>query len=406
MRVLLSCLCLLALCSPVPSEQESAYDECAAGVDGHCSLSALQLRSSQIRAEHGTARSSADLCVDNEQEVEASNAVLQGTKSCDEMFPNEARVFRRYMHNTSNRILVFGWLYCPCVTVAQVRLAEANLCYVGRLWQDSKSTLMRYLQCKAGDANAHSFVYFRKQGSRGLDKNSRDPHSWVYAGTGFDLNDSAMSQQDLLKKADAANASTTCHVPDVKVNIYGTKLKACRTDESDSSGSWQKDGTCSELAGDSLQICVEDLPANFFEATHDLKPWSRKHAGSHRCVSIGALSLYMTNAQKHPGGADAIKFCCKCIPETVFTKEYLGKWYHWRGHHASALSGLHKLVSTCISQESDLSLKCGLKERFMVLQHFSAELNASSDFNGLSGQFGEQAALQASLDGIHCLRHG
>lgn len=346
-----------------------------------CGLNALQLRQGLkddlLDAESLNCQSAQD------------SEIIAGIRdqNCDQRWPNEARLIHKYMRNASNRVLLFGWMQCPCVGIAQARLAASNLCYVGRQWENPKSTLLKYLQCRESDPQSHSFIYFRSDGAENA--------SWSFAGNGFALDNKAMSEASLSDKIVKANASKTCHHAHINVNVYGTQLEECRVGR-DVAGSWQDDGTCSEQIGGVHQICIEKLPADFSQQTHQ-SAWSEARAGKRHCVCIGAWSLYMTDASKHADGARSIMPHCKAIPETVFTPQYLRNWRDWNGYPASVLRGIQELASRCLAQEKDVELKCGLKERFLKLQH-SPEAKELQHADELS-------VLDSRLAEVHCLSH-
>jgi len=291
--------------------------------------------------------------------VESGRLAGSGTagQSCEERFPQEAQVVNNYMSNTTTHVLLFGWISCPCVGIAQARFAELSLCYEGRQWADPNSRLMAYFQCRENDSQSHSFIYFRSTSA---------DSGWSFAGNGFAFEESAMSSDVLSAKIQAASAPTTCKHANVKTNLYGTQLEECRVGD-DESGSWMDDGTCSEQTGGIHQICIEALPADFSTATHQ-PPWSKERAGKRHCVCVGAWSLYMTDADKHEDGAQKMMPHCRSIPETVLTVEYLGHWKDWNGYPASVLKGIKELVSRCFEQAESNELKCGLKTRFTKLQ--------------------------------------
>lgn len=301
------------------------------------------------------------------------------TQSCEKRFPQDAEVVKGYMGNTSNRVLLFGWISCPCVGIAQARFAASSLCYEGRQWANPSSGLMAYLQCKENDPQSHSFIYFRESTDADSD--------WTFVGNGFALEDSAMSEDSLNSKISAAGAATTCKRPSVKNNLYGTQLEECRVGN-DNSGSWMDDGTCSEQTGGIHQICIESLPADFSSETHQ-SPWSEERKGKRHCVCVGAWSLYMTDADKHKEGAESIMPHCKSIPETVLSTDYLGHWRDWNGYPASVLHGIRELVSRCLEQADDTDLKCGLKERFEKLQASTEakELKDAKELQTLADSF-------------------
>mmetsp|Transcript_117401 Transcript_117401/g.204017 ORF Transcript_117401/g.204017 Transcript_117401/m.204017 type:complete len:490 (-) Transcript_117401:280-1749(-) len=275
---------------------------------------------------------------------------VKAGQSCEDKFPNEAKVLAGFMSKSSAKVLLFGWLNCPCVGIAQARLGEKSVCWDGRTWADPTSKLMAYFQCREKEPESHSFIYFRS-GS-----------GWSYAGNGFKLADDEMTEEVLKTKLSEAKAETSCKRATVKINLFGSPLEECQVGD-DTGGSWMDDGTCSEQTGGIHQICIEALPADFSSETKQ-SPWSQERKDKRHCVCVGAWSLYMTDADKHKQGADAIMPHCKAIPETTLTKEYLGHWRDWNGYPASVLTGVKELVSRCLTQAETPKEKCGLKERF------------------------------------------
>jgi len=239
--------------------------------------------------------------------------------------------------------------------------------------------LMAYLQCREDTPNHHSFVYFRKSAT-----------DWHFVGSGFDLDPQAMPQAVLRSYIAKAKAKTDCQAPTVKKNVYGEALEECRVGN-DMMGSWQDDGTCSEQVGGIHEICIEKLPADFSEATHQ-PAWSRGRAGKRHCVCIGAWSLYMTDASKHPADAAGIMPHCKSIPETALTSRYLSNWKDWNGYVANVVSGVGELVNRCLHQESDADMKCALVQRFHALQKEVPELHDAASLE----------ALQVEIGQLHC----
>jgi len=287
-------------------------------------------------------------------------------QSCEDKFPSQAEVLQQFQADPSNKVLLFGWLSCPCTSMAQTRFAADSVCYKGRTWANPNSDLMAYLQCKESSSQDHSFVYFRN--SQG---------SWDFIGNGFLFDGAAMSEEHFTSLVANAGAAKSCHHANVKVNVFGTPLEECRTDPSDMMGSWQDDGTCSEQIGGIHEICIESLPGDFSSETHQ-SAWSEERAGHRHCVCVGAWSLYMTDAAKHPENAAEIMPHCKAIPETALTARYLHNWKDWNGFPANIVTGVGKLVDRCLSQVSELKLQCGLRRRFEALRAEVPELSGGS----------------------------
>mmetsp|Transcript_137857 Transcript_137857/g.251118 ORF Transcript_137857/g.251118 Transcript_137857/m.251118 type:complete len:489 (+) Transcript_137857:46-1512(+) len=289
-----------------------------------------------------------------------------GGKSCEDQFSEQAEVLKHYQADPNNKILLFGWLSCPCTSIAQSRFAEASVCYEGRTWANPSSQLMAYLQCREAKSNDHSFVYFRTAEG-----------AWDFVGNGFMFDENAMLKEQFDSLVMSSDAETDCKHANVKVNVFGTALEECRTSPADMMGSWQDDGTCSEQIGGIHEICIESLPADFSTETHQ-PPWSEERADKRHCVCVGAWSLYMTDAEKHPENAAMIMPHCKAIPETALTSRYLHNWKDWNGYPASVVDGVGQLVERCLNSVSDTQLQCGLRKRFDALREQVPELAGPS----------------------------
>merc|ERR1712232_634079 len=161
--------------------------------------------------------------------AKVNNGMLSGTtesRSCEQRFPDEAAVLSHYQSNSTSRVLLFGWIACPCTSDAQQRFAAANLCYESRTWANPNSKLMAYLQCKEGQPEDHSFVYFRNVAG-----------DWSFIGNGFLFDEAAMPQSRFSQLVSSSGAETTCETANVKVNVFGTPLEECRANPADFSGS-------------------------------------------------------------------------------------------------------------------------------------------------------------------------
>jgi len=303
-----------------------------------------------------------------------------GGTTCEEQFPDEAEVVKQYQENSSNKVLLFGWLSCPCTSIAQTRFAANSVCFEGRTWANPSSKLMAYLQCKEGQPEDHSFVYIRNANQ-----------AWEFEGNGFMFDDSAMADEKFQSLVTKSLASTACKTANVKVNVYGTALQECRSNPADMAGSWQDDGTCSEQMGGIHEICIEHLPADFSSETHQ-SAWSQQRADQRHCVCIGAWSLYMSDAKKHPENAAKIMPHCSAIPETALTSRYLHNWKDWNGYSANVVDGVGKLVERCLNQVSDTKLQCGLRKRFDDLSNKVPDLKDADSLQ----------ELQARLQQLSC----
>merc|ERR1719316_2267984 len=302
-------------------------------------------------------------------------------QSCEERYPNEASVVKHYMDNSANKVLLFGWLDCPCTGVAQSRFAASSICYESRTWANPDSELMTFLQCKTGKPNDHSFVYFRKGGV------------FTHVGNGFELDEKAMTPVTFNELVKGSEADTKCQQASVARNLYGTPLEECRAQSSDMHGSWMDDGKCTELSGGVHQVCIEKLTADFSEQTHQ-SAWSKGRAGMRHCVCVGAWSLYMTDEAKHQQGHKDIMPHCSAIPETALTERYLSHWKTWNGFPADVVKGVNELVQRCLKQAEEQPahaemLKCGLKQRFEGMHGKVAELTSATELVSLRKKLSE-----------------
>jgi len=309
-------------------------------------------------------------------------AVTSTGQTCEERFPSEAGILEKFMGDDSTRVLLFGWLSCPCTGIAQGRFTELSLCFESRTWANPESSLMKYLQCRERDSSHHSFVYFRAS--------SAADSEWKFAGNGFAFEEKDMPVDDLMALVTSAGAPQTCQHASIKRNVFGRPLEECRVGD-DASGSWQDDGTCSEQMGGIHEVCIESLPADFSSETHQ-PAWSKERAGKRHCVCIGAWSLYMTEQAKHPEGAKEIMPHCEAIPETALTKRYLENWKDWNGFPANILRGVQELVGRCLSAQADASQKCGLKARFDKLAVDVPELKTADELED----------IRSELNGLTC----
>lgn len=299
--------------------------------------------------------------------------------TCEDKFPNEAKILDSYMTNSSNHVLLFGWQMCPCVGIATQRFVDFQVCYEGRQWADPSASLMKYFQCREKEPDSHSFIYFKSESG-----------DWEYQGNGFRLAKEEVSDEELSKRLAASHADLTCKYPNVMINVYGTQLQECQVGN-DYAGSWQSDGTCSEQTGGIHQICIEALPKDFSSETHQ-SAWSEERRGLRHCVCVGAWSLYMTDGYKHSEGADEIMPHCASIPETSLSPSYLGHWRDWNGYPAEVLVGISQLVLRCLKGTDSTKDKCGLKTRFDKLRA-SPEAKELKDADQLAPVLKEFAKL-------------
>jgi len=320
------------------------------GGDSHLEQHKLQAQSCSHRAKQMVISHQIDAAA----HVHSDAHIKQ---SCDEQFAEQSKVVKGYMSNASSRVLLFGWIDCPCTGIAQSRFAGSNVCFESLTWLYPSSKLMAYLQCKEKRSDIHSFVYFRGAANE-----------WSMVGSGFDLDPRAMKELTFKQKVGDAKASLTCKQANIKVNLYGTPLEACQDKVGDKYGSWSDDGTCSEQVRGVHEICIDGLPADFSTETHQ-PAWSTMREGKRHCVCIGAWSLYMTDMKKHVAGADKIMPHCKSIPETALTHRYLQQWGNWNGYPADVALSAKEMVNRCM-QAPGLTdhEKCGLRQRYLAFR--------------------------------------
>jgi len=283
----------------------------------------------------------------------------------------------------SGPVVMFGWLGCPCVETAQTRFSQNKLCVKERTWANPSDPLMAYLQCKVGDTQSHSFIFFK-------DKSG----DMKFIGNGFQFADEAMKDTELDKLISDASADTSCtSETSEKKNVFDGPLEECRVG-SDPMGSWLDDGTCTEEFGGIHQICLEEIPADFSAETGQ-SPWSEERAGKRHCVCIGAWSLYMTKHDTNP-----VLPHCRSIPKTVFTSAYIQNWKDWNGIAADVQKGVGKLVEKCLQTDGiTTEEKCALKKHFEELQAQEETLTTVHP-EGLSGLQCQDSLLQLRRDQV------
>jgi hypothetical protein len=285
------------------------------------------------------------------------------TKSCAEAYPEQARVANALMKDGAEKgIVLFGWDGCPCTGIAQARFGAASLCLAQLTWQDPRSELMKYLQCKEDDSSHHSFVYVRDATG-----------SWKFRGSGFAFDANALSDNALDTLVDEGSVAKGCQ-NEFSVNIYGETISECRAASTDSRGSWMWDGKCTERGGGVHQICMSQLPADFSVKTGQ-GPWSEGRAQQRHCVCIGAWSLYMTRESDPAWTTSNAWPFCDAVPMSALTPQYISKWKDWNGIPARIVVGTTKLVEKCLmhrngpgSEKPSKELSCRLLNSFRALQ--------------------------------------
>lgn len=126
-------------------------------------------------------------------------------------------------------------------------------------------------------------------------------------------------------------------------NIYGQKLKKCKT--GNSPGSWDADGYCSEKDGGVHQICfdVNNQTSDFSKETNQGN-WSENRIGNNHCMCLGAWALYKS---KNKGNDNEL--VCDAIPDIALDVSYVDKWNKWNGNELpdQIIDGVDSLVKQC-----------------------------------------------------------
>ena len=136
-------------------------------------------------------------------------------------------------------------------------------------------------------------------------------------------------------------------------NIYGNKLKKCKT--GDSPGSWDDNGFCSEKDGGVHQICfdVNNQTMDFSEETYQ-GDWSENRIGNNHCMCLGAWALYKSKNK----GTDN-ELICDAIPDMALDVNYIEKWNKWNGNELpnQIINGVDSLVKQCYKKNNSQYLK-------------------------------------------------
>ena len=136
-------------------------------------------------------------------------------------------------------------------------------------------------------------------------------------------------------------------------NIYGEPLKKCKT--GDASGSWDKNGYCSERGGGVHQICMEVTPERGdFSSQTGQGPWSENRVGNNHCMCLGAWALYKA---KGKGGGNELQ--CESIPDYSLSPEYISKWNTWNGKQLEdqIKAGVDSMVEQCHNKKNSQYLE-------------------------------------------------
>ena len=160
------------------------------------------------------------------------------------------------------------------------------------------------------------------------------------------------------------------------VNIYGEPLKKCRdeSNNTDTRGSWDSGGFCSELGGGVHQICfaVDESTVNFADDTQQGENWTESRLNKNHCMCIGAWAMY--KAKQEPEAEDRIpvttdELNCEAIPKVSLTDTYLGNWATWNGNELSGqiVHGVNKLVEQCHEKAENESHRTHLRDLYLDL---------------------------------------
>jgi hypothetical protein len=142
--------------------------------------------------------------------------------------------------------------------------------------------------------------------------------------------------------------SQTC-----KLNIYGEPLQPCKTTESN--GSWDNNGNCSEIGGGVHQICMEVTEERKdFSIETGQTDWSEDRVGHNHCMCLGAWALY-----KAKDKGDNQELVCSAIPEMSLNLEYVNNWNKWNENELEnqIIDGVNSLVEQCHKSKPSPYLK-------------------------------------------------
>ena len=150
------------------------------------------------------------------------------------------------------------------------------------------------------------------------------------------------------------------HHPTIR-NIYGQPLKKCQKSSSDTSGSWDSEGYCSEKGGGVHQICMDvtDKSQDFATHTHQSSNWSKDRVNKNHCMCLGAWSLYKARQNEGEILPTEKELHCEAIPDMSLSKEYTGKWNTWNGREKpqQIVAGINALVDQCYDHKPSKHLK-------------------------------------------------
>lgn len=168
---------------------------------------------------------------------------------------------------------------------------------------------------------------------------------------------------------------------DTMVNIYGEPLEKCRSEEnnSDTRGSWDSQGFCSELGGGVHQICfsVDENTRDFASDTHQGTNWSLERENKNHCMCIGAWALYKARQETNEISETSNELKCDAIPKVALTDTYLNTWATWNGNElpGQIIHGVNKLVEQCHENAGNDEQKSHLRDLYMDLANNNLEFS-------------------------------
>lgn len=168
------------------------------------------------------------------------------------------------------------------------------------------------------------------------------------------------------------NCGTTEPFDNQMNNVYGEPLEPCRNENNatDSGGSWDCEGYCSELGGGVHQICFDvNQNTEQFSSQTGQSDWSLSRSGKNHCMCLGAWALYKAKQSENliPETNDELN--CNSIPEISLTDNYVNNWNTWNGNELpdQIVQGVNKLVEQCYYKENNPSKKEYLKQKYLSL---------------------------------------
>lgn len=149
-------------------------------------------------------------------------------------------------------------------------------------------------------------------------------------------------------------------------NVYGEPLQPCRKISNDNSGSWDKQGYCSEMIKGVHQICfdVTEETSDFSSETGQTN-WSEGRVDKNHCMCLGAWALY-----KAKGKGTGDELLCDAIPENALSVDYIKKWNTWNGYELpdQIKKGVDALYTQCKAQANNDTNKIDyLQDKYDIL---------------------------------------